>query len=132
MENQKVAIMTWYSYQNYGSALQASALYYVIKNSGYKPDFINYEPKGNVLESIKRSFSERLVNKVKAKLTPMYTSAEQSDCFENYLKERVTCTERCNSYPELHDLNKNMTHLSAEAIKFGHQFVTTASISWIL
>lgn len=106
MENQKVAIMTWYSYQNYGSALQASALYYVIKNSGYKPDFINYEPKGNVLESIKRSFSERLVNKVKAKLTPMYTSAEQSDCFENYLKERVTCTERCNSYPELHDLNK--------------------------
>ena len=74
MENQKVAIMTWYSYQNYGSALQASALYYVIKNSGYKPDFINYEPKGNVLESIKRSFSERLVNKVKAKLTPMYLS----------------------------------------------------------
>lgn len=105
-ENQKVAIMTWYCYQNYGSALQAGAIYHMLDMMGYKPDFVNYEPKGTVRESIKNSFPKRLANKVKTKLNPIYTSEERSCRFENYLAERTTCTARCNSYPELHDLNK--------------------------
>lgn len=105
-KNKKIAIMTWYSYQNYGSVLQASALYHVIKTAGYKPDFINYKPKGNVRESVKRSFPVRVENRIKARFNPAYTSAERSNRFKKYLDERITCTARCNSYPELHDLNK--------------------------
>lgn len=105
-DNQKVAIMTWYNYKNYGSALQASALYHVIETMGYKLDFVNYEPKGIVRESIKSNFSKKLVNKIKQKLNPTYTSTEKNSRFENFLVERTTCTEKCNSYPELHDLNK--------------------------
>ena len=105
-ENQKVAIMTWYYYQNYGSVLQASALYHVLDMVGYKPDLIDYEPKGAVRESIKNSFYKRLIHKVKTKLNPIYVSEKRSDRFENYLAERTTCTARCNSYPELHDLNE--------------------------
>lgn len=105
-QNQKVAIMTWYTYQNYGSALQASALYHVIERMGYEPDFIDYTPKGNVRDSVHSTFSERLIKRIKAKLNPVYISAERSVRFKNYMKTRTTCSARCNSYPELHDLNK--------------------------
>ena len=104
-QNQKVAIMTWYTYQNYGSALQASALYHVIQRMGYEPDFIDYTPKGNVRDSVHSTFSERLIKRIKAKLDPVYVSAERSVRFENYMKTRTTCSAKCNSYPELHDLN---------------------------
>lgn len=106
MGNQKIAIMTWYSYQNYGSALQASALYHVIETMGYIPTFINYEPKGIIRESVKSSFLKRVGDKVKRKLNPTYTSVERSCLFDDYMAERTNCTVRCNSYPELHDLNK--------------------------
>lgn len=35
--------MTWYQYYNYGTALQAVALYYTIKSMGYDAHGINYK-----------------------------------------------------------------------------------------
>lgn len=42
----KVGIMTWFRYQNYGTALQATALANVIRNMGYEPVEIDYKPRG--------------------------------------------------------------------------------------
>ena len=43
--NNKVAIMTWYSYNNYGTVLQAYALKKYTEMLGYNVDLINYLPK---------------------------------------------------------------------------------------
>ena len=40
----KVAIMTWWHYSNYGTALQVTALYHVVTKMGYKVDVIDYIP----------------------------------------------------------------------------------------
>lgn len=105
-ECRKVAIMTWYAYRNYGTALQASALYHVLNNVGFTPDFISYTPRGDVHGSVKICAPKHLLNKIKAKLNPTYNSTERNNLFETYLTERTTCSKRCSSYPELHDLNK--------------------------
>lgn len=43
-DKKHIAIMTWYKYMNYGSALQAYAINHVIKKMGYLTDFVNYNP----------------------------------------------------------------------------------------
>lgn len=40
----RVAIMTWYTYMNYGSAFQAYAIKHAINKLGYYADFVNYNP----------------------------------------------------------------------------------------
>ncbi|WP_434565299.1 hypothetical protein PQ689_04845 [Thermoanaerobacterium thermosaccharolyticum] len=45
----KVAIMTWYQYLNFGTALQVTALSYIIAKMGYQPEVIQYIPHGKML-----------------------------------------------------------------------------------
>ena len=58
----KVAIMTWYSYENYGSKLQATAMLENIKNRGMSPTFINYIPRGIIKDSYNESLVKKLLN----------------------------------------------------------------------
>ena len=44
----KVALLTFFSTENYGAILQALALQEVIKNMGYEVDLIDYNPKSNL------------------------------------------------------------------------------------
>ena len=106
MDNKKIALMTWYSYINYGSALQASALYLKIKENGYGVDFIKYEPKGNnILEKNKKYFIKRSLLKLKEIINPKYKSVERRQLFENFINDNCSYTSSCKCYPELHDLN---------------------------
>ena len=102
MKHYKIAIMTWFTYRNYGSILQASALAHVIKKMNYDVTFINYLPKGGVASNPKLDLVKRTINKIKKG----YTSAEYEKCYNEYLQEKIDCTPICTSYPELHDLNK--------------------------
>ena len=43
MEN-RVAILSWYNYDNYGTVLQAYALEYIINKLGYEAYHIDYTP----------------------------------------------------------------------------------------
>ena len=105
--DKKIAIMTWYSYLNYGSVLQATALYNTVKKLGYNPDFVKYKPKGNIVTDhsfnniIKRGF-----NKLKKKFNPDFAPLERGRVFQEYLEERATFTDECTSYSELNDLDK--------------------------
>ena len=42
----KVAIMTWFHYLNYGTALQVTALSEKLREIGYEPEVIRYKPRG--------------------------------------------------------------------------------------
>ena len=101
----KTGIMTWYTYQNYGSALQASALYRAVQNLGYEPFFIQYPPKGSLSDTTKLHLIKRVFKKLKSLRNRNYNSAERARLFEEYLYQRTTQSQPCVTYPELHDLN---------------------------
>ena len=42
----KLAVMTWYHYRNYGTALQAVAMQAVLRDIGHEPQLIQYRPCG--------------------------------------------------------------------------------------
>ena len=60
----KVGIMTWFSYDNYGSVLQVTALSSVINRRGDEASVINYIPDGKVNNIDEFS----IVNKIKDKI----------------------------------------------------------------
>lgn len=104
-DTHRVAIMTWYTYQNFGSVLQATALYHVVQGMGYETFFVKYPPKNSISINPQINILKQCVNKIKSMRNTLYTSAERSKLFSNYLDERTSCTTLCVSYPELHDLN---------------------------
>ena len=106
MECNKIAIMTWYTYKNYGSVLQASALCHVANTMGYAPELIHYPPKGGiVLKGNMQEFFERGLRKVLSLLNPSCFSGEHNKLFSEFIDCKTACSEKCVSYPELNDLN---------------------------
>lgn len=107
MEHQSpIAMMTWHTYQNYGSVLQASSLYHNIQKLGYEPKLLNYLPKGAVKSNPKLDLIKRVINKIKGRTNALYSSEEQIALYNEYLLERTSRTVICNTYSELHDLTE--------------------------
>lgn len=105
-EQKKTAIMTWFTYQNYGTALQASALSNIIRNMDYKVAFVNYHPKGGSINNPKLFLANRTFQKIKNYGKKPYCSSNRDILYGDYLSNRISCTQKVTSYPELHDLNK--------------------------
>ena len=102
----KIAIMTWYQYYNYGTALQVSALSRVIEEFGKTPMIVKYKTKGYLTKKMDKYtvFSE--FTKVKKKiLFKNLNKKERTNLFENFYKEYLTFTNECNTLPELERLN---------------------------
>ena len=103
-----IALMTWYKYYNYGTALQAATLYKVIKQLGYNVDVINYTPKKNrnySCDKVYRSILKTVLNKLKETLNPSTIPQVRKHLYESFLANYITETEPCRSFSELHDLN---------------------------
>ena len=106
--NKKAAIMTWYTYHNYGTALQASALCNIVKKLGYMPFLIQYGPSN--YEPIPNKITlnwiiKKTIKKAGELYNPSYCSDEMKELFASYLNFRINETSLCRSYPELYDLN---------------------------
>ena len=105
MSKSNIAIMTWFSYKNYGSALQSSAISHVIAKLGYNADLINYMPKGVIEDEQYKRLLGRVINKIKRVKNSSYSSPEQDKLFNKYIEERTSRTQLLRSYPELYELN---------------------------
>lgn len=101
----KIAIMTWYTHRNYGTALQACATNYLVEKLGYAPSFIQYIPKRGAYTYDRAYFTKRCVLKVKGMLNPVYLPESKEEKYADFLAKRITQTQKCNCYAELHDLN---------------------------
>lgn len=105
MNGKKVGIMTWYQYRNYGSALQATALYSSVEKLGYAPQMINYTPKGDAVTHTGCSaYLKKLTGALKRKLNPSYKSAARDELYTAYLAERITETSPCPTHSALQAL----------------------------
>lgn len=103
-----IGIMTWYKYQNFGTVLQASALYHVIEKAGYQATMINYPPKSGIVQTEKidvRYLCKKIVEKVKYHQCKDYTSIGRTQLFEEYQKKHLSETIVCETYPALYELN---------------------------
>lgn len=110
MDNRKprVGIMTWYTYRNYGSALQASALSYKIRTLGYEPCMICYQPKGDAVVRRDAAVADYLLrpfHALKRRRNRQYISQKRERLFAEYMDVRVSQTSPRNTYPELYALN---------------------------
>lgn len=102
-----VAIMTWYTYRNYGTALQASAIYYWIKRLGYNPTMIQYYPGRKKEKMTVPLFIKKSVRWVLRHIfgSNQYQSEGMERLYDEFLKERITESHICESEQEFHMLN---------------------------
>lgn len=108
--HKRVGMMTWYSYHNYGSSLQVSALYSTLVQLGYDVDVIDYEPKGKYTarprrEGFSRALSEGALKGINRLVGQVYTPNEREQLFEQYLRKVLTLTTPCPTMAELEGLN---------------------------
>ena len=106
MDSRKVAIMTWHTHENFGTALQAGATCSVLKSLGYESDLIQYIPKPKITDATFTDVIWRCKNKAKFIINPVYASSERSELFKEFLKKSAGYSATCTSFPELHDLNE--------------------------
>lgn len=106
MNSNKIAIMTWYKYNNYGSVLQSCALSYICRKMGYEPYMINYFQRQAYTELLtKKRIREKIMNTVKEKFNPKHKNSELDDLYHAFKEGRIEETVKCNTYSELHMLN---------------------------
>ena len=99
----KIGIMTWYTYYNYGSSLQATALFNFLEMKGYNPCLINYSPKGNIKDIEKIDF-KNMVNKIEKKLCIKNVMVNNSK-FIDFIKNNTRETKKFDSFFDLAKLN---------------------------
>ena len=110
----KIALLTWFHFSNYGTALQVYALTSVLRGMGHQVDVINYKP-GFFKPRTLQDMSPRSVAKwVKGKLvgesvgSPYYKSyedPEREELFASFISEHLSFTSECRTLSDLCDLN---------------------------
>ena len=108
MDSRKIAILTWYRDINYGTALQACALFRVVKELGCDPAVIQYRPRRGFTERPENElvyWFRKAVRKIPEYWNKPRISEETQELFQAFLREKVKETAPANSGPELKDLN---------------------------
>lgn len=109
-DTRKIALMTWFGFHNYGTALQVSALYTTLVRLGYYVDVVSYSPKSKYTarpkwEGCLHAIGE-LTNKAANKLTNLkYTPSERELLFEQYINDALSFTNPCPTMADLEGLN---------------------------
>lgn len=79
----KVGIITWHYYPNFGSALQCYALNHIISGLGYEVETINYHNpkfgKNDSMSNIVRGFIKRILGSI-----PLWFANERDEFFEAF------------------------------------------------
>lgn len=107
----KVAIVTWFHYHNYGTALQVTALYKTIQNMGHDVDIVNYIPQEKITSmptmGVLPYYLKRATQGVKRKLNPVYYGKQREILFDNFYDKNVSFTEKCVTFSDFRELNKS-------------------------
>ena len=102
----RIAIMTWHHYNNYGTALQLTALTDVLKQLGHNPNVINYVPDGSVNKTPTFNYVNKAINRLQKKLhSESIVDDVNGNAFEKYREKYFSYTDKCNNQSELEKLN---------------------------
>lgn len=114
----KIAIMTWFHYENYGTNLQAYALQRFLRNNEYDARLIDYIPlqpsKINKLRRLRREkiLIETACLKLKNKFIKIDENIKKnkSKKFIAFRKEYINFTEKCKYDCDLFELNNKFDY----------------------
>lgn len=111
----KVALMTWFNYDNYGTALQVSAMASETASMNNDVEVINYIPHGKVVDCPKKltlSFiARKICNRIYRFLKKenasqrLYVSSEREKLFEDFRRNNLKLTKKCETLGDLENLN---------------------------
>ncbi len=114
MSLNKIALMTWFHYNNFGTVLQVYALSEILKRMGYDPSVINYIPIDKhiwtVTDMLKNPmfFLNKVVNTVRRTVKiNTDTDVERSKLFNSFREENIKFTHSCDTASQLHALNSH-------------------------
>ncbi|QNU66605.1 polysaccharide pyruvyl transferase family protein [Ruminiclostridium herbifermentans] len=112
MSLNKIALMTWFHYNNFGTVLQVYALSETLKRMGFDPSVINYIPIDKRIWTIKDMLKNPMLflNKVIHTVNRAVKSygdvdTERSKLFDSFRKENIKFTHSCDTASKLHALN---------------------------
>ena len=109
----KLAVMTWYHYRNYGTALQVSALCRVLRELGHEPTVIQYKPNWyfpQIPDYRLSSVLKRYLRRAPAGSRPRpkeYCPEEKEARFAAYQGETLRFTAPCVTKTDLERLNED-------------------------
>ncbi len=109
----KIAIITWFHYRNYGTALQVVATYNYLKSLGHSVDVINYKPYTYRPEPIQNYTLKLVFKRIKSKFSERsysfprdyYESKDKCEKFDAFLSENLSFTKECVTLSDLCELN---------------------------
>ena len=105
----KIATMTWFHYENYGTALQAYALFRKMTDMGHTVNVIQYYPRASQQllpeEAILKEYSRKVLPKIRNKLNGNIVARQNERYFRDFLDQQLALTEECRTLPELEGLN---------------------------
>lgn len=112
MSLNKIALMTWFHYNNFGTVLQVYALSEILKRMGYDPSVINYIPIDKHIWTIKDMlkkpvfFLNKVVNTVKRAVKfNNNIDIERNKLFNSFREGNIKFTHSCDTASQLHALN---------------------------
>ncbi len=108
----KLAVMTWYHYRNYGTALQVAALSEKLRKMGHEPEVIQYKPIGyfrTIPDYTVKLVAKRVLNRLGGSHAPAYSRAYSTEAkdelFEAFLNEHINFSDKCETLSDLEELN---------------------------
>lgn len=108
----KIAVMTWFHYDNYGTVLQAASLVKLLRQFGHEADIIDYFPQDRILRMPKTSRSGRVLRRfMKARQAsaggknPIITTQISGETFDLFRAQNMTLTDYCATLTDLERLN---------------------------
>ena len=101
--------MTWFSYYNYGTVLQAKATTQLLTNMGFHTELVQYYPATNAGEkhqNIVSKFMKRIFSKMKNWSGSNRVEQFNGKLFDNFKNTRLPLTDLCEDTETLKQLNK--------------------------
>lgn len=103
----KIGLMTWFTYDNYGSMLQSNATLKIVKKMGYDIELINYVPKEAYKNLDTFYYTQKIISKVK-KITNKTNNNFKEIRNKKFIeyRESLPKSERVEDKSSLFNLNK--------------------------
>lgn len=106
----KIGIMTWFTYNNYGTLLQVYALSEIIKAHNYNVEIINYKPKIHKKNLFDMNLNY-IFNQIKEKQYSKKNYDREKNIknrFNNFRKKYLNISDEAKNYYQLQTISNNM------------------------
>ncbi len=106
----KIAIMTWFAQDNYGTVLQAASLSRQLRDLGHEADIICYFPRDTVYtlpgKAARKSMLRQLRAERKSENNPVIVTQRAGSAFSAFRSSYLTLTRYCETMTDLEALNE--------------------------